>query len=200
MLPKHVAFIERLVTSAFLHNLQAVCWNCCNFIPVLLFLQLITVSIFPRNVRIHPYTPRLNPHHKLNPSETVIIKLPALSKPQWNYHGLPTSMCLNARIDFDPEIQILAHQTREIRNFVTTTTQRLRPRHITHAKYRHEQAMLLKQVPSVSCHLFKNYRQKNDAGVLYAPLNISESPTVTCYVWIVPTGKTHHFFQLPTNE
>jgi hypothetical protein len=36
----------------------------------------------------------------------------------------------------------------------------LRPRQITHARYRHELAILLKQVPSASDYSFKNYRQK----------------------------------------
>jgi hypothetical protein len=38
--------------------------------------------------------------------------------------------------------------------------------HITHAQFWHEQAMLLKQVPSASDNFFKNYRQKQ-MGILY---------------------------------
>jgi hypothetical protein len=42
----------------------------------------------------------------------------------------------------------------------------LRLQHITHAQFWHEQAMLLKQVPSASDNFFKNYRQKQ-MGILY---------------------------------
>jgi hypothetical protein len=63
------------------------------------------------------------------------------------------------------------------RAVITSATQRhlLWPRQITEAQYRHEQAMLPKQVPSTSEHFFTNYRQKRPGRSIGIALYIQNS-------------------------
>jgi hypothetical protein len=51
-----------------------------------------------------------------------------------------------------------------------TQRQLLRPHHFTHAQYLHEQAILLKHVPSASDHPFKNCRQKRPGSSIWITL------------------------------